>query len=106
MMWVLAALTMTVGNLIALRQTNVVRLFAYSSVAQAGFILAPLAVAGDEPGAVVNGRHPGRRRLPAHLHGDEPRGLRGDHRRARKTRSGEIATWGGLFEYAPGLAVP
>jgi hypothetical protein len=38
---------MTVGNLIALRQTNVVRLFAYSSIAQAGYILAPLAVAGD-----------------------------------------------------------
>ena len=48
--WVLAALTMTVGNLIALRQTNIVRLLAYSSVAQAGFMLAPLAVAGDEPG--------------------------------------------------------
>src|SRR6185295_12035930 len=47
MFWVLAVLTMTVGNLIALRQTNVVRLFAYSSVAQAGYMLAPLAVAGD-----------------------------------------------------------
>ena len=23
----------------------------------------------------------------------------------RKTRSGEISSWGGLFEYAPGLAV-
>jgi NADH-quinone oxidoreductase subunit N len=45
--WVLAAVTMTVGNLIALRQTNVVRMLAYSSVAQAGFMLAPFAVAGD-----------------------------------------------------------
>ena len=43
-MFILAVLTMTVGNVIALRQTNVVRLFAYSSVAQAGFIMAPLAV--------------------------------------------------------------
>src|SRR5581483_6171186 len=43
--WVLAALTMTVGNLIALRQTNIVRMLAYSSVAQAGYILVPLAVA-------------------------------------------------------------
>src|SRR3954447_23135635 len=42
MFWVLAILTMSVGNLIALRQTNVVRLFAYSSVAQAGYMLAPL----------------------------------------------------------------
>ena len=38
---------MTVGNLIALRQTNIVRMLAYSGVAQAGFMLAPLAVAGD-----------------------------------------------------------
>ena len=46
LMWVLAAITMTVGNLIALRQTNLVRMLAYSSVAQAGFMLAPLAVVG------------------------------------------------------------
>jgi NADH-quinone oxidoreductase subunit N len=40
---VLAVLTMTVGNLAALRQTRMVRLLAFSSVAQAGYILAPLA---------------------------------------------------------------
>jgi NADH-quinone oxidoreductase subunit N len=40
---VLAALTMTIGNLLALRQTRTVRLLAWSSVAQAGYILAPLA---------------------------------------------------------------
>jgi NADH-quinone oxidoreductase subunit N len=43
---VLAVLTMTVGNLVALRQTRMVRLLAWSSVAQAGYILAPLALAG------------------------------------------------------------
>ena len=58
MFWVLAALTMTVGNLIALRQTNIVRLFAYSSVAQAGFILAPLAVAGSSAGVRRGHRAP------------------------------------------------
>ena len=60
MIWALAALTMTVGNLIALRQTNIVRMLAYSSIAQAGYILAPLAVAGDlEPSqdALQRGRH-------------------------------------------------
>jgi NADH-quinone oxidoreductase subunit N len=41
---VLAVLTMTVGNLVALRQTRMVRLLAWSSVAQAGYILAPLCV--------------------------------------------------------------
>src|SRR5262249_54015803 len=45
--WVLAALTMIVGNVVALRQTNIVRMLAYSGVSQAGFILAPLAVAGS-----------------------------------------------------------
>ncbi|MTA69053.1 MAG: NADH-quinone oxidoreductase subunit N, partial [Actinobacteria bacterium] len=45
-LWVLAAITMTVGNLLALRQTNIVRMLAYSSISQGGFILMPLAVAG------------------------------------------------------------
>ena len=46
---VVAALTMTVGNLVALRQTQVVRLLAWSSVAQSGYMLVPLgaALAGD-----------------------------------------------------------
>ena len=39
---VLAAASMTVGNLVALRQRHAVRLLAWSSVAQAGFILVPL----------------------------------------------------------------
>ena len=44
-LWLLAALSMTLGNLSALRQTNIVRLLAYSSVAQAGFMLVPFAAA-------------------------------------------------------------
>jgi NADH-quinone oxidoreductase subunit N len=44
---VLAVLTMTVGNLVALRQTRMVRLLAWSSVAQAGYILAALALGRD-----------------------------------------------------------
>lgn len=44
-LWLLAALSMTIANLSALRQTNIVRLLAYSSVAQAGFMLVPFAAA-------------------------------------------------------------
>ncbi len=44
---VAAALTMTVGNLGALRQRHVVRLLAWSSVAQAGYLLVPLAAGGS-----------------------------------------------------------
>lgn len=43
---VLAAITMTLGNLLALRQNTAIRLLAWSSVAQSGYMLAPLAV-GD-----------------------------------------------------------
>ncbi len=42
---VLAVLTMTVGNLVALVQTNVKRLLAYSSIAHAGTMVIGLAVA-------------------------------------------------------------
>jgi NADH-quinone oxidoreductase subunit N len=41
--WILAALTMFVGNLGALLQTNVKRLLAYSSIAHAGYILVAFA---------------------------------------------------------------
>ena len=42
---VMAALTMTVGNVLALRQDHAVRLLAWSSVAQAGYILVPFGAA-------------------------------------------------------------
>jgi NADH-quinone oxidoreductase subunit N len=49
-LWLLAALTMTVGNVVALVQSNVKRLLAYSSVAHVGYMLVGLA-AGLGPGA-------------------------------------------------------
>lgn len=44
LVWI-AILTMTAGNLIAISQTDIKRLLAYSSIAQAGYILAGLATA-------------------------------------------------------------
>jgi len=44
--WVLAILTMTVGNILALRQDNVKRMLAYSSISHAGYILVALTVGG------------------------------------------------------------
>jgi NADH-quinone oxidoreductase subunit N len=41
---IMAVLTMTIGNVVALTQTNIVRLLAYSSIAQAGYMLLPLGV--------------------------------------------------------------
>jgi NADH-quinone oxidoreductase subunit N len=48
-MWGLAVATMTVGNIIALSQTNIKRMLAYSSIAHAGYILVAF-VAGNELG--------------------------------------------------------
>jgi len=45
----LAILTMSVANFIALKQTSVKRMLAYSSIAQAGYILIGLAAMGSDP---------------------------------------------------------
>jgi NADH-quinone oxidoreductase subunit N len=55
--WILAAVTMTLGNVLALLQDNLRRLLAYSSVAHAGYMLIGLAAAPylrgvDAPGGV------------------------------------------------------
>ena len=47
-----AILTMTFGNLVALTQRHVIRLLAYSSIGQAGYILLPLAVVSAHGGPV------------------------------------------------------
>ncbi len=44
----LAMLTMTVGNIIAISQTNIKRMLAYSSIAHAGYVLIGLAAANDD----------------------------------------------------------
>jgi NADH-quinone oxidoreductase subunit N len=49
---VLAALTMTLGNLAALAQTDVRRLLGWSTVSQVGYLLLPVAVAGRSADAL------------------------------------------------------
>ncbi len=44
-LWVLAVLTMTVGNVVAIAQSNIKRMLAYSSIAHAGYILVALVAA-------------------------------------------------------------
>ena len=51
LLWGVAALSMTVGNLAALRQENVKRMLAYSSIAHAGYLLA--AFAGFGPNGIA-----------------------------------------------------
>ncbi|HIJ80209.1 MAG TPA: NADH-quinone oxidoreductase subunit N [Desulfuromonadales bacterium] len=50
LLWVVAVLTMTVGNITALRQDNIKRMLAYSSIAHAGYCLVGFA-AGNGTGA-------------------------------------------------------
>ncbi len=46
-LWGLAALTMVVGNVVAISQTNIKRLLAYSSIAHAGYILMAFVSFGN-----------------------------------------------------------
>jgi NADH-quinone oxidoreductase subunit N len=101
--WVMAALTMTVGNVVALRQTNIVRLLAYSSISQGGFIMMPLVVAGSTRSAEAS-----LRAIVVYLIIYAATNLGAFAviiAVSRKTRSGEISSYGGLFGYAPGLTV-
>jgi len=103
LLWVLAAGSMTAGNLMALRQKNIVRLMAYSGIAQAGYVLAPLVVAGndkvgDKPLQAIVGY--------LVIYAAMNLGAFGVIMAvARKTRSAEISSFRGLFHYAPALTV-
>ena len=104
LVWVLAAASMTIGNLIALRQKNMVRLMAYSGVASAGYIVAPLAVAGGSAAVADEAL----RAVVTYLviYAAMNLGVFGVILAlARKTRSAEISSYAGAFHYAPGLTV-
>jgi len=47
---VISVLSMTIGNLIAIRQTNIKRMLAYSTIAQAGYLMVGLAAITTLPG--------------------------------------------------------
>jgi len=53
---ILAAVGMTLGNVIALPQTNIKRMLGYSSIAQAGYLLVGLAAVGFAPAGDIAGR--------------------------------------------------
>jgi NADH-quinone oxidoreductase subunit N len=92
---------MTIGNVVALRQDNVVRMLAYSGISQAGFMLAPMAVVGEIGDGVLSS-------IVTYLLIYAAMNLGAFTvvmAVARKTGSADITSFGGLFEYAPGLAV-
>jgi NADH-quinone oxidoreductase subunit N len=99
-MFVLAALTMTVGNVMALKQTNIVRMLAYSSISQGGFILMPFVVAGTKAAETSL------KTIVVYLlvYASTNLGVFAVVIAVtRKTRSGEISSFGGMLTWAPGL---
>jgi NADH-quinone oxidoreductase subunit N len=95
-LWLLAAASMTVGNLGALRQNNIVRLLAYSSIAQAGFMLVPFAAEEAFSATLIYLVIYAVMNLGAFavvIAG------------ARKTRSGQLEAWSGLAQVDVRLGV-
>ena len=101
--WVLSALTMTIGNVLALKQKNIVRMIAYSSISQGGFVLMPLAVAG-----LVGSGSTALRSVVLYMivYAATNLGIFAVILAvSNKTRSGDVSSFGGLFSYAPALGV-
>ncbi len=112
LIWILAAASMIVGNTVALRQTNIVRMLAYSSIAHAGYMLAPLAVVSADVvfagGGSVVVADQALRATVTYLAIYAAANLGAFAvviAVARKIRTAEIDGYQGLFRYAPGLTV-
>ena len=103
-LWVLAVASMTVGNLVALKQTNIVRLLGYSSIAHGGFILVPFAMAASYDSVGLADAFFGSITyllVYAFMNlGAFAVVIAG----AAKVKSGEITEWAGMHRYAPATA--
>jgi NADH-quinone oxidoreductase subunit N len=104
-LWVLAAVTMTIGNLTALKQTNIVRLLGYSSVAHAGFILVPFAMAASYDAQGLQGALYASITYVLVYAFMNLGAFAVVIAAADRTGSGEIDDWAGLNRHSPGLAV-
>src|SRR5438552_14689032 len=67
LIWVAAALSMTIGNVAALVQDNVKRLLAYSSIAHAGYLLMAFAVWPHSDPKARSEEHTSELQSPDHL---------------------------------------
>jgi len=108
-LWGMAALSMTLGNLGALKQTNIVRMLAYSSVAHGGFMLVPFAaagIAGARGDLVVADSSFAAVVVYLFIYGAMNLGAFAVVIAvARRTGSGDISSYSGLFQTSPALAV-
>ncbi len=104
-MYVMVVASLIVGNFTALKQTNIVRLLAYSSIAQGGFILLPLVFLGE------NGSQPTSSAIQAsviylciYLLANIG-AFACVIAIARRTRSGDVESFNGLGQREPFLAI-
>ena len=90
---VVSIVSMTLGNVVALRQSNIKRLLAYSSIAQAGYTLigvVALARGGRQPGGRLGFL------LYVHVHLHQSAGLRRRHSIHRQDRARRNQRYGWL----------
>ena len=105
-LWILAAASMTLGNLTALRQDNIVRMLGYSSIAQGGFILAPFgaAVASGASAAQLEDAFFATVTYLLIYAFMNLGAFAVVIAVAKRIGSVNVNDWGGLYQYAPGLA--
>lgn len=105
-LWILAAASMTLGNLSALRQENIVRMLGYSSIAQGGFILAPFgaAVSAGVTGVQLEDAFFATVTYLLIYAFMNLGAFAVVIATAKRVGSADLKDWGGLYQYAPGLA--
>jgi NADH-quinone oxidoreductase subunit N len=103
-LWVLAAVSMTLGNLVALRQDNIVRLLGYSSIAHAGFILVPFAMAATYDSVGLSDAFFGSVTYVLVYAFMNLGAFAVVIAAAQRSGSGQIDDWAGMNRYAPGLS--
>ncbi|MBU1226428.1 MAG: NADH-quinone oxidoreductase subunit N [Actinobacteria bacterium] len=103
-LWILAVLSMTIGNLTALKQTNIVRLLGYSSIAHAGFVLVPFAMAAAYDAEGLESAFSASITYLLFYAFMNLGAFAVVIAGAEKAGSAEIDDWAGLSRYAPGLA--
>jgi NADH-quinone oxidoreductase subunit N len=104
-MWLVAVLSMTIGNIVAIKQTNVIRLLGYSSIAQAGFMLAPFGAVAASNANDLSGPF---RATVTYFVIYAVMNLGAFAAAiviASRVGSYELKDWGGLYRYAGGVAL-
>lgn len=104
LLWIVAVLSMTVGNLVAIKQTNVIRLMGYSSIAQAGFMLAPFGAAAASSADELAGVFAATVTYLVIYSVMNLGAFAAVIVIGSRIGSYELKDWGGLHRYAPGLA--